>query len=167
VALLGACSGTEPAADPPPVAADDPPVTFPKVDWPWYAQGEISVHPEPPIPHRPAHVCAEVVNHTSTPQDVVLEFGWLVMAKVTLPLVLLSTTGSSCSVAARHCAVTRGSPFMPNWAMNFSITRKKRTSVHPTSCSVCARTKRPTAAFQPVTSCRETWRNGLFRWWTS
>jgi hypothetical protein len=40
-----------------------PPVTFPGGDWPWYAQGEIFVHPEPPLVGEPTQLCAEVVNH--------------------------------------------------------------------------------------------------------
>ena len=52
-----------------------PPVTFPEGDWPWYAQEEITVEPEPPIPGRPTQVCAEVVNHDPlNPQPAVLEF---------------------------------------------------------------------------------------------
>ncbi|MDY7080208.1 MAG: hypothetical protein SXV54_25280 [Chloroflexota bacterium] len=52
-----------------------PPVTFPEGDWPWYAQEEITVDPEPPVAGRPTHLCAEVVNHDSTkPHTVTLEF---------------------------------------------------------------------------------------------
>ncbi len=40
-----------------------PPVTFPDGDWPWYAQEEITVLPEPPIAGQPTELCAEVVNH--------------------------------------------------------------------------------------------------------
>ena len=61
-----------PAAD---RAAVDPPVTFPGGDWPWYAQEEISVHPEPPIAGHPTDICAEVVNHDPVrPHTVTLVF---------------------------------------------------------------------------------------------
>ena len=40
-----------------------PPVTFPDGDWPWYAQEEITVLPEPPIAGQPTELCAEVINH--------------------------------------------------------------------------------------------------------
>ncbi len=49
-------------------------VTFPLEEGPWYAQREISVDPEPPVVHQATHICAEVVNHTSSPQTVLLEF---------------------------------------------------------------------------------------------
>ena len=52
----------------------DPPVTFPRGDWPWFAQPEITVHPEPPPPHRPAHICAEVVNQTAVAQPARVAF---------------------------------------------------------------------------------------------
>ena len=53
----------------------EPPVTFPGGDWPWYAQGEISVDPEPPIAGQPTKLCAQVVNNDpSLPQEVTLEF---------------------------------------------------------------------------------------------
>ncbi len=38
------------------------PVTFPEGEWPWYAQDEITVHPEPPVAGQPTRLCAEVVN---------------------------------------------------------------------------------------------------------
>ncbi|MCJ7750083.1 MAG: hypothetical protein MUQ65_03160, partial [Armatimonadetes bacterium] len=38
------------------------PINFPGGEWPWYAQGEITVHPEPPVAGRPTELCAEVVN---------------------------------------------------------------------------------------------------------
>ncbi len=38
------------------------PVTFPEGGWPWYAQDEITVHPEPPVAGQPTRLCAEVVN---------------------------------------------------------------------------------------------------------
>jgi hypothetical protein len=46
-----------------PIEHSFPRVTFPGGDWPWYAQEEISVHPEPPIAGQPTELCAEVVNH--------------------------------------------------------------------------------------------------------
>ncbi len=50
-------------------------VTFPPGDWPWYAQEEITVHPEPPIAGRPTELCAEVINQDPTnPHTVTLEF---------------------------------------------------------------------------------------------
>jgi len=39
------------------------PITFPGGEWPWYAQGEITVHPEPAVVGQPTELCAEVVNH--------------------------------------------------------------------------------------------------------
>jgi len=42
------------------------PVTFPGGDWPWYAQGEISVHPEPPIAGALTRLCVEVINSDPT-----------------------------------------------------------------------------------------------------
>jgi hypothetical protein len=56
-------------------------VTFPPGDWPWYAQDEIFVHPEPPIAGHPTELCAEVVNpdlvepHTATLEFRVGNFG--------------------------------------------------------------------------------------------
>jgi hypothetical protein len=46
-----------------PVEHRYPPVTFPEGEWPWYAQGEIAVHPEPPVAGQPTELCAEVVSH--------------------------------------------------------------------------------------------------------
>jgi hypothetical protein len=46
-----------------PVAHHYPPITFPEGDWPWYAQDEIAVHPEPPVAGEPTELCVEVVNH--------------------------------------------------------------------------------------------------------
>ena len=52
-----------------------PPVTFPHGDWPWYAQGEISVYPEPPMAGRLTRLCAEVVNNDPESAHLVtLEF---------------------------------------------------------------------------------------------
>ncbi len=52
------------------------PVIFPPdPGWPEYAQREITVHPEPPIPGQPTEVCAWVVNTTGTTQTVTLDFG--------------------------------------------------------------------------------------------
>jgi hypothetical protein len=52
-----------------------PPIDFPGGDWPWYAQGEISVSPEPPLVGQPTHICGEVVNYDPThPHTVTLEF---------------------------------------------------------------------------------------------
>ncbi len=52
-----------------------PPIDFPGGDWPWYAQGEITVAPEPPLVGQPTHVCGEVVNNDPTqPHTVILEF---------------------------------------------------------------------------------------------
>ncbi len=56
-------------------------VTFPMGDWPWYAQEEITLRPEPPLPHRPVEICAEVINedpshvHTATLEFRVANFG--------------------------------------------------------------------------------------------
>ena len=52
-----------------------PPIGFPGGDWPWYAQGEITVFPEPPIAGQPTHLCAEVRNFDAVqPHTVTLEF---------------------------------------------------------------------------------------------
>ena len=52
------------------------PVIFPPdPGWPGYAQREITVHPEPPIPGQPTEVCAWVLNTTADPQVVTLDFG--------------------------------------------------------------------------------------------
>ena len=50
------------------------------------------------------------------------------IAKVSVPRVFEVMTGSSGIVAIVQLACTCGSPCMPNCAMKFSITRKKRTS---------------------------------------
>ena len=51
-------------------------VTFPPQDAPWYAQSEISVHPEPPVAGHPTELCAEVINlDPGDPAAVTLEFG--------------------------------------------------------------------------------------------
>jgi hypothetical protein len=52
------------------------PLRFPIGDWPWYAQGEIYLHPEPPMPGSPAEICAEVVNDdTQADHTALLQFG--------------------------------------------------------------------------------------------
>lgn len=51
-------------------------VVFPPGPWPWYAQGEIHVHPEPIIPGHPVEICAEVINTDQLePKPAFLEFG--------------------------------------------------------------------------------------------
>ena len=58
--------------------AVEPPltVTFPSGPWPWYAQEEIFVHPEPPLAGQPAELCAEVVNQDpAEPHPAELVFG--------------------------------------------------------------------------------------------
>ena len=51
------------------------PITFPRGEWPWYAQDEISVVPEPPIVHQPTELCAEVINlDADLPHNASLEF---------------------------------------------------------------------------------------------
>jgi len=84
-----------------------PAVTFPRGDWPQYAQEEISVHPEPPMAGRLTRLCAEVVNHdlanwhTATLEFRVAEFGicptWAPVASVSVQV----PPGSS----AEGCAV--------------------------------------------------------------
>jgi hypothetical protein len=50
-------------------------ITFPSGDWPWYAQNEISVFPEPPVAGQPTELCAEVVNTDPLePHVAILEF---------------------------------------------------------------------------------------------
>jgi hypothetical protein len=62
-------------------AAEIPSVTFPSGDWPWYAQGEIGVHPEPPMPGHPTELCAAIINehptqgYTPTLEFSVADFG--------------------------------------------------------------------------------------------
>ena len=57
------------------------PVTFPGGEWPWYAQGEITIHPEPPVAGNLTRLCAEVVNrdpqqaHVATLEFRVANFG--------------------------------------------------------------------------------------------
>ena len=51
-------------------------VIFPGGDWPWYAQGEISVHPYPPLAGEPVEVCVELQNTSALPQDVEVQFYW-------------------------------------------------------------------------------------------
>ncbi|MCJ7661680.1 MAG: hypothetical protein MUO67_21240, partial [Anaerolineales bacterium] len=52
------------------------PVTFLDGPWPWYAQEEISVNPEPPILGQPVELCAEVVSNDPANVHVVeLAFG--------------------------------------------------------------------------------------------
>ena len=55
--------------------AQEPVIFPPDPGWPGYAQREITVHPEPPIPGQPTEVCAWVVNTTADPQVVTLDFG--------------------------------------------------------------------------------------------
>lgn len=60
------------------VAAVDvlPPVTFPDGPWPWYAQEEISLNPEPPMLGQPVEICVEVVSHDMSNVNIVtLLFG--------------------------------------------------------------------------------------------
>jgi len=38
-------------------------LTFPPGPWPWYAQGEITLYPDPQIAGYPTQVCAGVINH--------------------------------------------------------------------------------------------------------
>ena len=68
--ILPATSTPTPTSSP-----QAPPVTFPPGDWPQYAQGEISVHPEPPMAGRVTRLCAEVVNNDpGSPHMATLEF---------------------------------------------------------------------------------------------
>jgi hypothetical protein len=50
---------------------DQLPLRFPSGDWPWYAQGEIFLNPEPPIPGVPAEICAGVNDDLNTPTSLV------------------------------------------------------------------------------------------------
>jgi len=51
-------------------------VTFPDGDWPWYAQSEITIQPEPPIPGQPAEICVEVINlDPAVAREADLQFG--------------------------------------------------------------------------------------------
>ena len=59
-----------------PVLAQPGPVVFPPGDWPWYAQEEISVHPEPPIAGHLTEICATVINQDpANAHPATLEFG--------------------------------------------------------------------------------------------
>ncbi|MBN1402286.1 MAG: proprotein convertase P-domain-containing protein, partial [Anaerolineae bacterium] len=60
---------------PTPTRPDDS-VTFPGGDWPWYAQGEISVHPYPPLAGEPVELCVELLNPTAATQTVQVQFSW-------------------------------------------------------------------------------------------
>jgi len=46
----------------PVIITDMPPLIFPIGSWPGYAEGEIYISPEPPVPGIPAEICAVVVN---------------------------------------------------------------------------------------------------------
>jgi hypothetical protein len=72
--LLSVAGAPEPLVRLVPIEKLPPPVTFPEGDWPWYAQEEILVRPEPPIAGRPTELCAEVINHDTHPHTVTLEF---------------------------------------------------------------------------------------------
>ncbi|MGD8585530.1 MAG: hypothetical protein PVJ75_09280, partial [Chloroflexota bacterium] len=58
-------------------AVDLPPtITFPSGPWPWYAQEEIFLNPEPPLAGQPTEICAEVVNQDQAqPYPAHLVFG--------------------------------------------------------------------------------------------
>jgi hypothetical protein len=59
----------------PPAPAELPPVTFPPGDWPWYAQEEITVNPEPPLASQSCELCAAVVNLDAAIEHIaILEF---------------------------------------------------------------------------------------------
>jgi hypothetical protein len=52
-------------------------ITFPPGPWPWYAQEEISIFPEPPLPKQPAEICAVVINQDLIePHIAILDFGF-------------------------------------------------------------------------------------------
>lgn len=52
------------------------PLRFPIGDWPWYAQGEIYLTPEPPMPGSPAEICVKVANDDPDyPHIATLQFG--------------------------------------------------------------------------------------------
>ena len=52
------------------------PLRFPPGNWPWYAQGEIFLHPDPPMPGTPAEICAGVVNDDQIAGHIAsLQFG--------------------------------------------------------------------------------------------
>jgi hypothetical protein len=76
--VLGAISEDRgiPEALQQPVSPDQLPLRFPDGNWPWYAQGEIFLNPEPPIPGVPAEICAGVVNDDLNAAHVaLLQFG--------------------------------------------------------------------------------------------
>ena len=51
------------------------PVVFQPGDWPWYAQEEISVDPDPPLEGQPVELCAKVINtDAAVPYAIDLEF---------------------------------------------------------------------------------------------
>jgi hypothetical protein len=66
-------SGDELAAPAAPLAG--PVVFVHDPSWPEYAQTEITLDPEPPIPGRPVEICAWVINTSDTPQTVTVDFG--------------------------------------------------------------------------------------------
>lgn len=76
-ATLGAGeTAAAPALPVAPAAPAAPPVIFPPdPGWPTYAQREITVNPEPPILGQPVLICAAVLNTSTQPQTVVLDFG--------------------------------------------------------------------------------------------
>jgi hypothetical protein len=52
------------------------PLRFPSGDWPWYAQGEIYLDPEPAMPGSPVEICVKVVNDDPTfSHTATLQFG--------------------------------------------------------------------------------------------
>ena len=52
------------------------PLRFPTGNWPWYAQEEITLYPEPAMPGSPAEICAQVVNDdVVAPHLAMLQFG--------------------------------------------------------------------------------------------
>jgi subtilisin-like proprotein convertase family protein len=68
---------TTPRATPSPTATRwEGYVTFPGGPWPWYAQGEISVHPYPPGAGEPTEICVELLNPTAAMQTVAVQFSW-------------------------------------------------------------------------------------------
>ncbi|MFZ2098308.1 MAG: hypothetical protein WAV05_16885 [Anaerolineales bacterium] len=57
--------------------ADLLPLRFPQGDWPWYAQGEIFLNPEPLMPGSPVEICAGIVNDDINNAHVgFLQFGF-------------------------------------------------------------------------------------------
>ncbi len=65
-----------------PGSIDELPLRFPSGNWPWYAQDEILITPEPPMPDAPVEFCVEVVNddplgsHTAMLQFSVAPLGF-------------------------------------------------------------------------------------------